>query len=138
MDKTYKCEEDSKLSTAMLVGGGLGVLALSAVDGGILTFTALAVTGYGTNKVVASALRKDGEKAEEVMSLGKTLAAAACGLAAFLNPLIGIPGAIAVIIGWYLSKGEMSELVRKVKALVSKAKEKTDTATTIDVEGCAV
>lgn len=116
--------EKKSSSSLPIIIGGAAVLGVAALDGGVLSVAAFAALGAGayyiTDKALQSAL--EGQVGEPDNNLVKNFAmtrrlvAGCCGVATFLNPMIGIPGTAMVCIGWYAYQGHMDHLIRQKKA----------------------
>ena len=114
--------EGSILGTTGMIAGGIGILALSTIDGGLLTVLGCGALGYGAGLTVSKAMMprdEDGERTdryERDLGITRYVVAGSCGIATFMNPFIGIPGTILLLLFHNSWRNEAKATVDNIEA----------------------
>jgi hypothetical protein len=127
--------------TGLMIGTG-AVLALSALDGGILTVVGCGALAYGTHYVVSRVLTPDdapadSDRFERDLGFAKYIISGACALSVFLNPFVGIPGTVVVLLLHRAWKKEVSEFIRESEEKLKQAAEAARKAGKSFMKECA-
>lgn len=117
-------EKDTSLGkTALLLGSG-AVLAVSALDGGVLTMIGYGAMAYGSYWLASRSLEADEEDVDSDrfkrdLGVSRFIIAGACGIATFLNPFIGIPGTLILLWARANWKDDLRTQVERTKETIA-------------------
>ena len=121
-------------SAGLLLGGG-AVVALAALDGGILTIVGCGALAYGVGYTVTKLLTPDDadtDRGRRDIGILKYGVAGACALATFLNPFIGIPGSVLIVLTWMSWRQDIKEFFEETKKASAPSVEEEEAESTMD------